>query len=434
VRVHPENLLVSLLVSTQTAVGIETERMATAMPLTDIRCRNAKAGPKLVKLSDGGGLQLWLQPQGAKLWRLAYRFAGKQKLFAIGAYPLISLADARRARDDAKRLLAAGTDPSQAKQDAKTSQAGQATFRTIAEEYVAKLKREGRADKTISKIEWLLSFAYPMIGHRDIIEIKPTDVLAVLRKVEQRGRHETARRLRSTIGSVFRYAVATARAENDPTFALKGALTTPVVKPRAAVTDPRAFGALLRAIDGFDGQPTTRAALKLMALLFPRPGELRMAEWSEFDLEAAVWTIPAARTKMRRPHRVPLSRQAVEILNELHAFTGNGKLVFPCVRTVLRPLSENTLNAALRRMGYSQDQATAHGFRATASTLLNESGKWHSDAIERQLAHVESDDVRRAYARGEHWDERVKMMAWWAGYLDDLKVVGRVISLDAKRA
>jgi integrase len=404
------------------------------MPLTDIRCRNAKAGPKLVKLSDGGGLQLWLQPQGTKLWRLAYRFAGKQKLLAIGAYPLISLADARRARDDAKRLLAAGTDPSQAKQDAKASQAaGQVNFRTIAEEYVAKLKREGRADTTIAKVEWLLSFAYAMIGHRAVTEIKPADVLAVLRTVERRGRHETARRLRSTIGSVFRYAVATARAENDPTFALKGALTTPVVKPRAAITDPRAFGALLRAIDGFDGQPTTHAALKLSALLFPRPGELRMAEWSEFDFEHAVWTVPAARMKMRRPHRSPLPRQAVATLKELHAVTGNSKLVFPCVRTVLRPLSENTLNAALRRLGYSQDEATAHGFRATASTLLNESGKWHSDAIERQLAHVESNNVRRAYARGEHWEERVKMMAWWADYLDDLMVVGKVIPIDAER-
>lgn len=242
----------------------------------------------------------------------------------------------------------------------------------------------------------------------------PADVLAALQKVERRGRHETARRLRSTIGSVFRYAVATTRADNGPTFALRGALTTPVVKPRAAVTDPRAFGALLRAIDGFDGQPTTHAALKLMALLFPRPGELRMAEWTEFDLDAAVWTIPAMRTKMRRVHRVPLPRQAVPILKALGEVTGNGRLVFPCVRTTARPISENTLNAALRRLGYSKDQATAHGFRATASTLLNESGKWNADAIERQLAHVENNDVRRAYARGEHWAERVQMMTWWS--------------------
>jgi len=405
------------------------------MALTDTACRNAKARNALYKLSDGGGLQLWVQPNGAKLWRLAYRFGGKQKLLAIGAYPVLSLADARRARDDAKRVLTLGRDPSQVKRSLKAAQAsGESTFCVIADEYVAKLKREGRAETTISKIEWLLSFAYPLIGDRDIKEISPADVLAALQKVERRGRHETARRLRSTIGSVFRYAVATARAENDPTFALRGALTTPVVTPRAAVTEPRAVGALLRAIDGFDGQPTTHAALKLMALLFPRPGELRMAEWSEFDLDGAVWTIPAARAKMRRPHRVPLSRQTVAILKELGKVTGVGKLVFPCVRTVVRPISENTLNAALRRLGYSKDQATAHGFRATASTLLNESGKWNADAIERQLAHVENNDVRRAYARGEHWEERVKMMAWWADYLDNLKVVGKVIPMDAKRA
>lgn len=405
------------------------------MALTDIACRNAKARNALYKLSDGGGLQLWVQPNGAKLWRLAYRFGGKQKLLAFGAYPMFSLADARRARDGAKRTLALDKDPSQVKRATKAAQAsGEATFRAIAGEYLAKLKREGRANITLLKREWLLSFAYPLIGSRDIKEISAAEVLTVLRAVEQRGHHETARRLRSTIGSVFRYGVATARAENDPTFALRGALTTPMVKPRAAVTDPRAFGALLRTIDGFDGQPTTHAALKLMALLFPRPGELRMAEWSEFDFDVAVWTIPAARTKMRRPHRVPLSRQAVAILKELGEVTGNGTLVFPCVRTVARPISENTLNAALRRLGYSKDQATAHGFRATASTLLNESGKWNADAIERQLAHVENNDVRRAYARGEHWDERVKMMTWWADYQDDLKVVGKVIPIDVKRA
>lgn len=409
--------------------------MEKIMALTDTACRNAKARSALYKLSDGGGLQLWVQPNGARLWRLAYRFGGKQKLLAIGAYPIISLADARRARDDAKRILILGNDPVQSKRALEAARAsGKTTFRAIGEEYVAKLKREGRAEATISKTEWLLSFAYPAIGGREVKEIAPADVLAVLRVVERRGRHETARRLRSTIGCVFRYGVATARAEDDPTLALRGALTTPIVTPRAAVTEPKAFGALLRAIDGFDGQPTTRAALKLMALLFPRPGELRMAEWSEFDLDSSLWTIPAARTKMRRPHRVPLSRQATRILKELGEITGKGKLVFPCVRTVARPISENTLNAGLRRLGYAKDQATAHGFRATASTLLNESGKWNADAIERQLAHVENNDVRRAYARGEHWEERVKMMQWWADYLDSLRVVGKVIPIDAKRA
>ena len=363
-----------------------------------------------------------MQPTGARLWRLAYRFAGKQKLLAFGVYPTISLADARQGRDAAKRLLAAGVDPSEAKKQAKAiqSEVGD-TFRVIAEEYVSKLRRVGRADTTITKIEWLLSFAYPTLGSRSIKEIGAPDILRVLRDVETRGRHESARRLRSTIGSVFRYAVATARAEGDPTFALKGALIKPTVKPRAAVTDPKALGALLRAIDSFDGQPSTHAALKLMALLFPRPGELRAAEWTEFDFDNAVWTIPADRTKMRRPHRVPLSTQATAVFKELHAITGRGDLVFPSVRTATRAISDNTLNAALRRLGYTKDEATAHGFRATASSLLNESGEWHPDAIERQLGHVENNDVRRAYARGEHWDQRVKMMQWWGDYLDALQ-------------
>lgn len=243
----------------------------------------------------------------------------------------------------------------------------------------------------------------------------------VLREVEKRGRHESARRLRSTIGSIFRYAIATVRADTDPTVALQGALIKPTVTPRAAVTDPKAFGALLRAIDAFDGQPTTHAALKLMALLFPRPGELRAAEWPEFDFKKDVWIIPASRMKMRRPHQVPLSKQTVAVLRSLQEITGSGTLLFPSLRAHDRPISDNTLNAALRRLGYSKEEASAHGFRATASSLLNESGKWHPDAIERQLAHIENNDVRRAYARAEHWKERVKMMQWWADYLDRLK-------------
>ncbi|MCW5704913.1 MAG: integrase arm-type DNA-binding domain-containing protein [Bradyrhizobium sp.] len=393
------------------------------MKLSDTACRNAKASDKLRKLSDGGGLQLWVQPTGAKLWRLAYRLHGKQRLLAIGTYPVISLVEARRIRENSKRDLAAGIDPSQRKRTEKLQLAsGITTFQSVAEEYVAKQKREGRASNTIDKIEWLLSFAYPHIGRSTLKQISSADILTVLQKVEQRGRFDTARRLRSTIGRVFRFGIATARADNDPTVALQGALTAPVVKSRAAITDPKAFGGMLRAIDGFDGQPTTQAALKLMALLFPRPGELRLAEWSEFDFQKQIWTIPENRMKMRRPHRSPLSQQASNILQALHLITGGGKLVFPSVRSVQRPISENTLNAALRRLGYSKEEATAHGFRASASTLLNESGKWHYDAIERQLAHLDQNDVRRAYARGEHWDERVQMMQWWADHIDELKI------------
>lgn len=397
------------------------------MALSDAACRAAKPGPALRKLSDGGGLQLWVQPNGSRLWRMAYRFQGKQKLLSFGVYPLFSLAEARDARDRAKKQLALGIDPSEAKKDQKAAQGmpGE-TFKEVAKEFVEKLKREGRARATIIKKEWLLDFAYPTLGSKRVSEIRPIDALRVLQEVELRGCYESARRLRSTIGAVCRYAIATSRAETDPTSALRGAITIPVVKPRAAITEVTKFGALLRAIDGFDGLETTQAALKLMALLFPRPGELRNAEWSEFDFDRRIWTIPSGRMKMRREHRTHLPRQAIVILQMLRESTGENKLVFPGLKVKTKPISENTLNGALRRLGYSQDQMTAHGFRASASTLLNESRKWSPDAIERQLAHVENNDVRRAYARGEHWDERVKIMTWWANHLDELKMMGAV--------
>lgn len=393
------------------------------MPLTDTTIRKTKPGASTVKLSDGGGLQLHVHPNGSKYWRLAYRYGGKQKKLSFGVYPEVSLAEARRRREAARALLREGRDPVVEKQAEKAARAVAAanTFAAIADELLAKNAREGRAEATLSKTAWLLDFARPLIGERPIAEISAAEVLAVLRKVEARGRLETARRLRSTIGSVFRYAIATARAENDPTIALRGALTTPRVTPRAAVTDPQAVGALLRSVWGYDGQPATKAALQLMAYLFPRPGELRLAEWAEFDFKSGVWLIPAQRMKMRRPHKVPLAPQAVAILRRLQEVTGQGPLVFPGTRSRLRPISDNTLNAALRRLGYAQDEATAHGFRATASTLLNESGLWRADVIERQLAHEDKDSIRRAYARTEFWDERVRMMRWWANKLDSLR-------------
>ena len=390
------------------------------MPLTDARCRSARPGPKLQKLTDGGGLQLWLQPTGGRLWRFAYRFAGKQKLLALGVYPVTSVARARQARDDARRLLADGFDPAVEKKRQADARARAPTFRGIADEYVAKLRRENRSEATMAKIEWLLGFANAGFGDDPVGEITVPAILKVLQALEARGRYESARRLRSTIGSVFRYAIATARAETDPTYALRGALTQAKPTPRAAVTEPRKFGGLLRAIDAFDGQPGTRIALQLLALLFPRPGELRLAQWPEFDLDRAVWSIPAPRMKTRRPHRMPLPRQAIELLGTLRPLS-SGDFLFAGVRSPSRPISDGTLNAALRRLGYAKDEATGHGFRATASSLLNESGKWHPDAIERQLAHIEGNGVRAAYARGEHWDERVSMMQWWADYLDQLR-------------
>ena len=403
------------------AVGIVRSRETTTLTLSDAKCRSVQPGTKLQKLTDGGGLQLWVQPSGARLWRLAYRFDGKQKLLALGVYPTITLAKARQAREDAKRLLADGLDPASEKKRRLREGKQAATFRAIAEEYVAKLKREGRVTATIEKTEWLLGFAYSAFGDTPIKAVDAPTILEVLRAVEVRGRYELARRLRSTIGSVFRYAIATARADMDPTYALRGALTQVKPTPRAAITDPTSFGALLRAIDAFDGQPGTRFALQLMALLFPRPGELRAAEWGEFDLERAVWTVPAARTKMRRPHRVPLARQVLHLLTTLRPLSGKYTLVFPGVRSPSRPISDNTLNAALRRLGYGTHEATAHGFRASASSLLNELGHWHPDAIERQLGHLEGNEIRAAYARGEYWDERVSMMQWWANEIERLK-------------
>jgi integrase len=328
---------------------------------------------------------------------------------------------ARHAREEAKRLLADGLDPALEKKRHLRESKQAATFRAIADEYMAKLKREGRAQATITKAEWLLGFAHAEFGDTPIKAINASAILEVLRTVEFRGRYESARRLRSTIGSVFRYAIATARAEMDPTYALRGALTQVKATPRAAVTDPTSLGALLRAIDSFDGQFGTRFALQLMALLFPRPGELRAAAWDEFDLERAIWTVPAARTKMGRPHRVPLAQQAIQLLAALRALSGKSSLVFPGIRSPSRPISDNTLNAALRRLGYGKHEATAHGFRASASSLLNESGRWHPDAIERQLGHLEGNEVRAAYARGEYWEERVSMMQWWANELERLR-------------
>ncbi len=390
------------------------------MPLSDVQIRSAKPASKLAKLSDGGGLQLWIMPNGSKLWRLAYRIADKQKVLALGSYPVVSLAEARTRRDAAKRLLAVGIDPAdQRRKDRQEADANRAnTFSALAAELLDKKRREGKASNTIGKREWLYGFAAKELGPRPIRDITAADVLAVLRKVEKQGLIDTAHRLRAGIGEVFRYAIATARADTDPTYALRGALQSLKPTHRAAILNAKEFGGLLRAIETFHGQPTTIAALKLMALLFPRPGELRLAEWKEFDLESAVWVIPAARTKMRREHRVPMPRQAVAILKGLYLITGHVALVFPGLRTPKRAISENTLNAALRRMGYDKDQMTAHGFRAAASSLLNESGRFTADTVERALAHQEPDAVRRAYLRGEHWQERVTMAQWWADQLD----------------
>ncbi len=393
------------------------------MPLSDTQVRNLKAQPSAKKYSDGGGLHLLVTPGASKLWRLQYRFEGKQKLLALGSYPAVGLADARRKRDDAKKVLAAGTDPSQHQKKEKLRQAGSNanTFDEISKEFLSRVEREGKAAVTVAKKKWLLALATPDLGTRPITDISAAEVLVPLRRIEASGNYETARRLRSTIGQVFRFAIATARAENDPTGGLKGALIAPTVTHRPAFTDRKAVGGLLRAIATYDGMPETKAALQLMAYLYPRPGELRQAEWPEFDMENAVWTIPETRAKMRREHRKPLPSQALAILKDVQKHTGDGKFVFPSTASRFRPMSENTLNGALRRLGFTGDEVTSHGFRATASSLLNESGKWSSDAIEAELAHVGADEVRRAYHRALYWDDRVKMAQWWADELDVMR-------------
>lgn len=312
------------------------------MPLTDMEVRTAKPSTRLVKLSDGGGLQLWIMPDGAKRWRFAYRLAGVQKVLAIGVYPATGLREAREAREEAKRPLAEGQDPAFVKKSVKAAKAAASanTFEAVASDLLDKKRREGKAEKTIEKLEWLLGLALPFIGSRCITEITAPEILAVLRRVEARGKHETATRLREIIGGVFRFAVATGRAESDPTGALRGALTTPKVQHRAAIIEPKAFGGLLRAIAGYDGAPETRAALELLALTFVRPRELRAAEWAEFDLDAGVWAIPAEKMKMKRPHRVPLAPRAVALLRELQAMTGGGKFLFPSIRSAAASCGE----------------------------------------------------------------------------------------------
>ena len=394
------------------------------MPLSDARCRDAKPAGRPQKLSDEGGLFLLVQPNGSKLWRLAYRFRGKQKALAFGKYPLVSLAEARTKRTNAKRLLADNIDPGEDRRRLKAASklSAETTFSGIADEWLTKLRREGRADVTVAKKKWLISLVQRDLGHRPIAEITAPEILAALRRTEARGRHESAGRARSTIGAIFRFAIATGRASHDPTPSLRGALVSPTVKHHAAITDPTGIGALLRAIDTYEGAPQVAAGLRLLPLVFCRPGELRAAEWAEFDLEAAVWTIPAARTKMRRPHRVPLSTQALSILRDLHKITGDGALVFPSVRSMERCMSENTLNAALRRIGYRQGEMTSHGFRSMAATRLNEMLRWNPDVIERALAHQEPNAIRRAYTSTvEYWPERVELMQVWADYLDGLK-------------
>jgi integrase len=389
--------------------------------LTETAIKAAKPGAKPYKLSDERGLYLLVNPGGGRLWRLKYRVAGREKLLAIGAYPDLSLAKARERRDEARRLLVDQIDPSARKKAERLAQAD--TFESIGREWL-ELQRHGLSEKTfLRKVGWLEDFLFPYLGRHPIAKITAPDLLAALKRIEARGFRETAHRARSTASNVLRFAVASGRAERDVSVDLRGALAPVTTTNRAAITVPAQIGQLMRSIYVYRGQLTTESALKLAPLLFVRPTELRAAEWSEFDLNAndPEWRIPASRMKMRDEHVVPLPRQAVEILGDLEPITGGGRYVFPSLRGAHRPISENTVNFALRSMGYSGEQITGHGFRAMASTCLNEQG-FPPDVIELQLAHSERNEVRAAYNRAKRIPERRAMMQSWADYLDKLRL------------
>jgi integrase len=386
------------------------------------------AAPKAApyKLTDERGMYLLVKPNGSRWWRFDYRRpgTGKRNTLSLGTYPDVSLKKARERRDAARKLLADGIDPGDKRKAERI--AGGETFEAVAREWFAKHSpnwKAGHADKIIRRLE---RDVFPWIGAKPVASLTAPDVLAVLRRIDSRGARETAHRASQNVGQVMRYAVATGRADMDPTAMLRGAIPPARAVHFASITDPDRIGELLRAIDQYAGYYVTRAALQLAPLVFVRPGELRQAEWAEIDLDAAEWRIPAERMKMGALHIVPLASQAVAILRDLQPLTGSGRLVFPSLRSHDRAMSENTVNAALRRLGYDGDTMTGHGFRSMASTLLNEQG-WHRDAIERQLAHAERDAVRAAYNYAEHLPERRKMMQAWADYLHTLRQGSRKV-------
>lgn len=396
--------------------------------LSVVQIRALKPTDRPYKVADADGLYLLVQPSGALLWRFRYRIAGIERKLSIGSFPDVTLQQARRLRDAGRAELKDGIDPVEEKRlrRLKAELAAQTTFKLVANEFIQKMETEGRSPATIKKARWFLELLKG-IAERPIAAVTPHELLDALKRIERRGHHETALRLRSFAGRVFRYGFATLRTEQNPADILRGALIVPKTKHHAAIVEPAKVGALLRDIDAYEGRPETNFALKLAPHEFLRPGELRQAKWSEIDFADKIWRIPSERMKMKQPHTVPLSRQSLYLLRELRSLARPSEFLFPALHTTKRSICENTLNVALRRLGYGHDDMTSHGFRAMASTLLNESGLWHPDAIERALAHGERDRVRAAYHRGAHWAERVRMAQWWSDYLDQLRMGGKVI-------
>ncbi|QSX77479.1 tyrosine-type recombinase/integrase [Agrilutibacter solisilvae] len=393
------------------------------MPLTDTAIRKAKPLARPQKLVDGGGLYLLLQPSGARWWRWDYRrpVTAKRNTLSLGTYPETTLADARTRRDAARRQLAGGIDPGESRKAAKAAGVERSanSFEVVAREWLA--KRNWVEGYRVKVAAWLANDVFPWIGDRPVMSLTAPDFLKVARRVEDRGAVESAHRILQNCGQVMRYAIATGRAERNPVADLRGALSTPPERHRAALTDPQDVGGLLRAIDSYAGSFVTKCALKLAPMLFVRPGELRHAEWGEFDLDKAEWNIPATKMKMGVPHLVPLSMQAVAVMRELQVLTGRGKYVFPSARGDGRPMSNNAVLSALRRMGFEKGEMSGHGFRAMARTILDEVLGFRPDYIEHQLAHAVRDPNGRAYNRTAHLHERRKMMQVWSEYLDSLK-------------
>jgi integrase len=367
-------------------------------------------------------LHLLVQPNGSKLWRFRYRFGGRANMLTFGAFPTVSLAAARSKRDDARKLLADGTDPSAKRKLDRIAAAttAQNTFGAVAAEYLAHMEANGASESTLSKNRWMLEDLAAALANRPITEIVAAEILIVLKRIEKSGRRESARRLRGVIGSVFRHAVVTLRATTDPTFALRGALLKVKVTHRAAITDETRLGGLMCSIDEYDGWPTIRAALQLLALTMTRPGDVRGMRRSEINFDKAIWRIPAERMKMRRPHDVPLSKQALSILRDIWPLSDNGDIVLPSVRSLKKTLSEGAMISALRRIGYTKEEMSPHGFRSSASTILNERG-FNPDVIEAALAHEDENEIRRAYNRAAYWPERVKLLQEWADLLDGFR-------------
>jgi integrase len=401
--------------------------------LSDLEIRNAISKPLLgqKKLSDGKGLQLWLTSTGGRYWRFDYTFQGKRKLLSLGVYPNMSLARARTEVDKARQQLLDGVDPSEMKKQLKNAAlwASENTFDKLSQKLVEKKQREGRAAVTISKMEWILGKLSHSLGGRPITSIKVPEIIKELQKEESAGNLETARRMRTVIGEVFRFAIQNGLIEYDPVQATRGITAAPKPRHHSAILEPKRVGELLRLIDTYaERNRITGSGLQLMALLYPRPGELRQALWQEFDLENGIWNIPPERMKMRQPHAKSLSTQAVSILKNLKSITGPHGNVFPAVGKSDNHMSENTMNIALRRIGISGEEHCSHGFRATASTLLNASNLFSIDAIERSLAHQDNNAVRRAYARDGSEVERKRMAQWWADHLDLLRANAGEIS------